>query len=304
MPRPAKAYQAELLARLRARARTMLATEHEVQGLLAAALKDVQAKLAAQPSDYQRWQLPQLQQQIEAILAGAAAGTSNRVDRAMRDAWQHGEDLVDKPLAAGGVNVALKLPAMDTGMLKALRTFTADRIKDVSAEALTSIKRSLGLVSIGSITPFEAVQAVQKALGEDAPRRAITIVRTELGRAAAVATQQRQEQAAAVVPGMRKRWRRSGKIHSRANHDHADGQVVDVDKPFVLQAAAGGVVKMMHPHDPKAPIEEIINCGCIAIPDVPGLSAKTPGPKPYTEEEIKRDGRKARAAQLRGRSGG
>lgn len=31
---------------------------------------------------------------------------------------------------------------------------------------------------------------------------------------------------------MKKQWRRSGKVHSRATHDLADGQVVGVDEKF------------------------------------------------------------------------
>ena len=74
-----------------------------------------------------------------------------------------------------------------------------------------------------------------------------------------VATQERQTQAAEILPGLKKQWRRSGKVHSRTAHDLADGQIVDVDKPFMV-----GGVPLMYPRDPKAPAKETINCGCVS----------------------------------------
>ncbi len=48
--------------------------------------------------------------------------------------------------------------------------------------------------------------------------RGLTVVRTELGRAYSVAGQARMAQAMEELPGLRKQWRRSGKIHSRLTH--------------------------------------------------------------------------------------
>ena len=127
-------------------------------------------------------------------------------------------------------------------------------------------------------------------------------MRTELGRAFALASQQRLVQAAELVPGLQKQWRRSGKIHSRWNHDAIDGQVVDVGKPFILPGN-DGPVKMMCPHDPTAPMEETINCACVAIPSMKGWQVMTPGAKPFSELEIKLDGRKAQLDQMAKRQG-
>ena len=46
--------------------------------------------------------------------------------------------------------------------------------------------------------------------------RALTLIRTELGRAYSLAGQQRMEQAAEVLPGLRKQWRRI--LRERAAH--------------------------------------------------------------------------------------
>lgn len=167
----------------------------------------------------------------------------------------------------------------------------------------------LGRVAVGGITPFQAIKTIQALLESESIRRgATTIVRTEVSRAFAVASQGRLVQAAPLVPGLGKQWRRSGKIHSRWTHDLMDGQVVDADKPFLVPSPGGGIDKMMCPHDPKAPPEQVINCGCNAIPYLKGWAVATPGAKPFSELELKLklklDGRKAaldRAAKEAGR---
>lgn len=161
--------------------------------------------------------------------------------------------MVDKLLAAARINVKMHLPPLDAGVLQAMRTFTVGRMNNVSIEAMGKIRQQIGLVTIGGITPFEAMRAIQQQLGNDTPQRATTIVRTEVSRAFAVASEQRLVQAAGLVPGLQKQWRRSGKIHSRWTHDLMDGQIVDADKSFKVPSAGGGFDMMKCPHDPKAP---------------------------------------------------
>ena len=296
------AFMAAIKERLTERARLTLATNQDVIKLLQEARARITEQLAAQPSDFALWRLPQLLAQIEVVLAGATASGAAQVDAGLRAAWQQGEDFVDKPLAMAGVNIEAQLPLLDTRVLVQLRSFTTARIKDIGAVALRDINTSLGLVTIGAKTPFESIKDIQATLGDDATRRATTIVRTELGRAFALANQQRQEQAQVKVPGLQKQWRRSGKLHSRWNHDAVDGQIVDVGKPFVLPTDSGPV-KLMHPHDPSAPIGEIINCGCIALPYMASWRVMTPGAKPFTDLEITGDPRKAQLDQAAKRGG-
>ena len=111
--------------------------------------------------------------------------------------------------------------------------------------------------------------------------RALTIVRTELGRAYSVAGQQRFDQAHEVLPGLQKQCRRSGKIHSRASHDRADGQVRPVGKPFDV-----AWVQLRLPRDPLAPAKETINCGCTSLPFIPSWEVMMPGRLPFTPAEL------------------
>ena len=297
-----KAFQAALRERLATRAQLLLATDREVLALLQAARGAIMEQLATLPSDFNQWRLPQLLAQLQAVLDGATGSAAGRLDAGLRAAWQQGEDLVDNTLAAGGINVQTQLPLLNTGVLVQLRSFATLRLKDVGAEAATLIGRQLGLATIGGVTPFEAIRKIQALLGGESPRRATTIVRTEMGRAYALANQQRMAQAAARVPGLQKQWRRSGKIHSRWNHDAIDGQVVDVNKPFTLPSH-NGPVQMMYPHDPAAPPEEVINCGCIALPYKKNWRVATPGARPFTGLELQLDPRKARLDQAAKRAG-
>jgi hypothetical protein len=299
---PRQAFEAALKERLRTRAETILATDQAVVAQLQGAREQILQVLASQPADWERWQLSSLLDQLNAVLEGATGRAATAVDLGLRAAWQQGEDLVDKPLGAAGLNVELQLPALNVDVLVNLRRFAALRLKDVGVEAGRKIGSHLSLVTLGAQTPFQAIKAIQQQLGNDSPQRATTIVRTEVGRAFAIASQKRLEQAAQLVPGLQKQWRRSGKIHSRWNHDAADGQVVDVDQPFLIPSHQG-IVHMMHPHDPTAPVEEVINCGCLAIPFKSTWKVATPGAKPFSDRELRMDGRKAALDQAAKRVG-
>lgn len=240
-------------------------THGEIVRLLNEALTEIRGTLAAQPSDYQRWQLPQLQREIERVLADMGAQASQTASTAIGKSWEQGGSLVDKPLEAGGVRIAAVAPALDTTRLFAMRAFMTDRIKDVSVQAANKINSQLGLVVIGARTPSDAVTEVTDILGEPSRERARRIVRTELGRAYAAAAQTRMEQAVAVVPGLKKRWRRSAKKHPRPGHYAAHGQVRGVNEKFVVLAKVG-TVELMFPRDPAAPAGETINCGCASEP--------------------------------------
>lgn len=272
---------------LRGRTRLQRDTAAEVVRLLGVALERSKAVLAGAPSDYQRWNLPQLQASVRAALAELGDQAAAAADAGAESAWRAGVDLVDRPLAAGGVRIAAALPSVDTGQLLAMRSFLTERIKDVTLTAANRINAELGLVAIGSQTPADAVGAITRTLRARSRSRAITIVRTELGRAFSVAAQARREQAAEHLPGLKKQWRRSGKLHARAGHDQADGQVVANDEPFVIHAERGGTVRLMFPRDPAGPVGETINCGCEALPWMESWEVKNPGAVPFSDEELR-----------------
>lgn len=64
---------------------------------------------------------------------------------------------------------------------------------------------------------------------------------------------------AAIDSGVvgKKRWLAASDHRTRTSHAFADGQTVDVDKPFQV-----GASQMMHPGDPAGGAEEVVNCRC------------------------------------------
>lgn len=260
-------------------------TYGQIRKLLDQALEQITAALRTAPTDYQAFYLPQLQTEIRNTLKRIEAQSASLIDQGMEKSWQGGIDLVDDPIAAGGVQIRGVLPAIDTRQLVAMRSFTVDRIRDVSQALANRISAELGLAMIGSQNLGDTVSTIERLFGSQGRSRALTIVRTELGRAYAVATNQRIVQSQAYLPGLKKQWRRSGKTHSRHNHDLADGQVVAADEPFELITRHGEVIKIDHPRDPKAPKDETINCGCEMLPYMESWNVKTPGAQPFTPQE-------------------
>jgi hypothetical protein len=265
---------------VRAQTTHMRGTRAELVRLLAEAQRAIAAQLAAQPSDYERWSLPRLGAEVRRALAEFGERGAARAGSAIGRAWELGEDLVDAPIEAAGVRVAGVLGRIDTRQLQAMRSFMVDRIKDIGVEAANKISAELGLVVIGARSPSDAIRTVTQILGGESRARATTIVRTELGRAFSHATQLRLEAAHERLPGLKKQWRRSGKLHPRLHHDLADGQVVDVDAPFVLKPLGRSPVELMYPRDPAAPAAETINCGCESIPFMEHWTVKHPGRTP------------------------
>lgn len=273
-------------------------TAGEVVRLLNLAGTEIEKKLKAQPSEYAAWYLPQVKKQIEQTLHQFGVDAGVAASAGQSKAWDAGQNLIDKPFAAAQVEIAAILPKLDTGQLLAMQTFLTGKMQDVALDTLNRVNDQLALTMIGSQGVGEAISGIQEVMGGISRRRAQTIVRTELGRAFSTASQLRSEQAAERVPGLKKQWRRSGKIHSRKSHDLTDGQVRPVDKPFILgtgkvspeMESAVGPTRIMYPHDPAAPARETINCGCISLPYMDAWAEDgalaLPGKKPFSAEEI------------------
>ncbi len=259
------------LAAIKGRTALITATEATLAALLRDAAAQIVALLSRQPTDYQQWYLPTLAAEIRGQLAdlGKAAGAD--VSAGLADGWDAGEAMVDDAIRAAGLRIVL--PRIDTMQLQAMRAFATEKIVGITLDAGNRINTELGRVVIGGQTPFDAVRAVSEILTEGGAKRAGVIVRTQLAQAHSAATQARMEAFTADVPNLQKKWIKSGKREPRLWHAVINGQVKPVNEPFVLR---GGAVKMMAPHDPSAPPGEVINCGCISVPVVPGWGKQTP----------------------------
>lgn len=179
--------------------------------------------------------------------------------------WGMGQNLVDAGLEAGGITLGGF--ALSSSSLDATRAFTASKIKGLASDALNKIETELHLGVLGQKTPQEVAKAIgmnlkSPSIFKNIAERAEVITQTEMGRVFSQATQYRMEEAARHVEGLEKEWRHVGHPRvARPGHLAADGQRVPVDQPFMVDG-----IPMMFPRDPKAPLNEIINCGCDHVP--------------------------------------
>jgi hypothetical protein len=256
-----KAFDAAVKAGVRKRTDIQINTHAEIVRLLNQAQEQISITLANQPSDYQRWSLPDLQFEINRMLKEFGDAGAVVIGSAAGESWQAGKDLMDKPLeAASMAQVIAAMPHLDTQQLNAMRAFMTDRIKDIGVQGANKINSELGLVVIGAQSPGDAMGRVKDILGDPSRKRAATIVRTELGRVFSVASNERMNQAKAAGANIRKKWIKSGKLHPRPGHNLMHGKTIPVDEKFSVPRSKGGApVLMMHPHDPSAPIYEVIN---------------------------------------------
>jgi hypothetical protein len=276
-----RAFKAERAARLKDRTRVQAETQAEALRVLKAAQDDIMAQLAAAPTDWQLYHLTALKAEIARAIADLERGLDSAITDGLDRAWTAGVQLIDAPVAAAGVELGGSLRAIDTRRLEAMQAFCTDRVKGMSGALLDKINGELGIAMVGGRSPFEAAQAVAGHLKAGGVNRAVAIVQTEVGAAFSAAAQARQEQAQAVLPGMRKQWRRSGKVHSRLTHDLADGQIKKPDEPFLV-----GGKPIMFPRDPKAPAKERIRCGCTSLPFMASWEVAHPLDLPFTHAEL------------------
>ncbi|PWR17683.1 hypothetical protein [Zavarzinia aquatilis] len=273
-------FRAERREQIKRAAQIQAETFALIKAQLEEARTRISVALASSPREFQTWRLTQLQAEVRRALGEVEARAGVAVAQGLDRSWQAGAELVTKPLAAAGIDIEPRLVALDPRLLDQLKTFQTDRIRDISSAAVSKINTEIAQAAIGTQTPFEAASKVAAHLG-GAEDRARTIVRLELGTAYSAAGHQRMAQAIkAGVKGLRKQWRRSGKLHPRLTHELADGQVTEVDQPFMV-----GGKPIMFPRDPAAPIGERINCGCGLLPFMAHWRLDQPGQKPYTDAE-------------------
>lgn len=158
------------------------------------------------------------------------------------------------------------------------------------------------MVTIGGQTPFEAIKEVQKLLDSDSYVAQQRLSQRRSAGRFARSDNERLAQAADLVPELGKQWRRSGKLHNRWNHDLIDGQVVGA-REFMVTIPVAGSTRWMRPHDPNAPVEQVIHCGCVVMR--PWKSAEAHGHlvQSHSAKELAMDGRKAALEQARNRAG-
>lgn len=236
------------------------ASAGDVMRVLARAESKVQAVLKNAPTDWQSYHMPKLKRAIAKAMEETALELKKAAELHQGRAFSFGRASLDLPLGVAGFKVDLLTPVMNTRQLSAMRAFMTDRMENVAARAVEKINGQLGLVMAGAQSPTDAINSISALLQGDRGR-ALTVMRTEVGRAYSVAAQERMEETRHYLPGLKKQWRKSGKLRGRLEHIAADGQEREVDEPFDV-----GGEKLMFPRDPNGSARNTINCGCESLP--------------------------------------
>lgn len=233
------------------------------------ARKKVEATVAK--TDWQLYHLPKMKTAIDKAMADFAGQLSKDVKSGQKDFWNFGQEMVDAPLASAGV-VAV-IPAIDTAMLIASQSVSAHMIRALGADASSKIYNEFAMGMMGQKTPFEVMKAVgnnltDKSIFSSIAARAETITRQECGRILEAANQMRMSEASKVVQALKKQWRHGTSKMPRLTHLAAEGQIRNVDEPFLV-----GGEKLMYPRDPAGSAKNIINCSCFSVPWMEGWSS-------------------------------
>ncbi len=185
-------------------------------------------------------------------------------------AYSLGSNILLQGFKASGIN--LTLPKLPTTLLTTVKDYSADLIKNLTADAIEEIS---GYIRRGVITgqnPYNTMKAIENNVfreGEGLFGRAETIVRTENNRIFGLANQERMDQAGKILPGLKKTWLATIDDRSRASHvqaqdDYAPGGPIGpnpFDEPFVIDGE-----DINFPGDPDGDPHEVVNCRCVSVP--------------------------------------
>lgn len=235
------------------------ASASDVMRVLARADAKVQAVLKNAPTDWQSYHMPKLKRAIEKAMEETALELKAAAELHQGRAFGFGQASLDSPLGLAGFKVDMLAPTINTRQMTAMRSFMTDRMENIAARAVVKINDQMGLVMAGAQSSTDAINSIAALLQGDRGR-ALTIMRTEIGRAYATATQERMIEAKQYLPALKKQWRKSGKLYGRLEHILADGQVRETDEPYDV-----GGEKLMYPRDPEGSAKNTINCGCESL---------------------------------------
>ena len=231
------------------------ASVSQVESILRETEARVLRQLKNAPTDWQLHHLPKVQKAIADALTEMEREMAAAMAEQTQLAVSMGQATISGPLAAAGISLDLA-PIISTRQVAATRFFQTDLIQGVAKRGLNKINMQMGLVISGAQTTTQAIDAVSLILQGDRGR-AMTVVRTEVARAYGAASQEAKVEYRRFLPGLKKQWHMSGKLHPRRTHQAVHLQIRDVDKPFDV-----GGEELMYPRDPKGSAKNTVNCGC------------------------------------------
>jgi len=269
-----------------------------VLALLAEVKTQIIGELAtAQAGSYSAYHLKSSLNSIERHLSDWQSAATRELGAGLGASWTAGAGLLTEAATAAGVQTGSYW--ISTHLLDSLKDFAFGRISAVGGDAFNKIKGELTMGILGQKTPQEVAARIAGNLGgrsifKSIAERSEVITGLEMGRAFSMGTQLSMEKAADTLPELKRMWLHAGHPGApRAIHLALHGQVRGMDKPFYKTAEGS---KVMYPRDPKAPVKEVIRCGCTHTPWMPQFGEQKAFAQDFDTRQLemwKGEGRKA-----------
>lgn len=208
----------------------------------------------------------QAESQVNQEIASFTREAIQEMDANLEEAFTAGQNLVDKPLVSMGIKPSAITVPLE--IMNAEKFYSAKLITNLTTDARKQISSILIQASRGAISVQEAIDAVGTSL--DSPSvfksiaaRAETIVRTEVLRMQAQATQLRMEdrnrQLASSGYELLKAWLDTPDARTRFTHRvaalrYAKENAIPIDEEFIVGGEA-----CLYPRDPRLSAEEAVN---------------------------------------------
>ena len=168
------------------------------------------------------------------------------------------------------LQMKLRFGQLPTKQIEAAILNPLDRIgwPNRTREQITIATRQVKEAITQGIIQGKSYPAVSREVKERldiSATKAQRIVRTEAHRAREEGKLASLEHAAKQGLNIKKRWVSAMDSRVRDEHGAADGQIVDMEESFVV-----GGEELEYPGDPAGSAENVINCRCTMIAEVPG----------------------------------
>ena len=157
-------------------------------------------------------------------------------------------------------------PTLGRSAIKSVLTGQVTPFKQLALDSLLSradIERELTRSLLTGIMQGESIPNLAKRMQEITNKtlsESIRIARTETTRVENSAKQDVGEHGEKLGFKMKKQWISTGDSRTRPEHGEADGQIVDIDAPFIVEGE-----RLMYPGDESGSAWNVINCRCTMI---------------------------------------
>lgn len=260
--------------------------------LLESLRKDVIAQIAqGGNTKFNARRLQILKENINSLITDYEAQALNLAGQSVNQAHVLGGASVVEPATVAGISGLFYSP--NQSQVNILIDFSADLIKNITADMLGKINNSLTRGALGNVNPLDVMKEITDILGTRAGKdvvkgvaaRAEKIYRTELGRVFELSAESQRQKALELEPDLQKRWVATGDGRTRDSHLAAHGQIVDVDDPFIV-----GGEELRFPKDPAGSAKNTIQCRCTVSTVWPEIGViETPQDKRIEREQRKRE---------------